>query len=91
MEEYVLSEEGLAPTRHINVGRLLKKGAFQEYGPEEAKRKCERMVSARPESMWALIEEVKRRWGGPKAYFRRDVGLSDEQIQRLREVLTVEE
>ncbi|KAF2264988.1 hypothetical protein CC78DRAFT_543757 [Lojkania enalia] len=88
-EEYTLSEKGLAPTRHINVERLLKKGAFQEYGPEEAKRKCERMIGAREESMRALIAEVDSRWGGAEGYFIDQVKLTEEEIKRLREVLTV--
>ncbi|KAF2653621.1 putative tyrosine-protein phosphatase [Lophiostoma macrostomum CBS 122681] len=89
IEEYALSEKGLAPTRHINVERLLKKGAFKEYGPEEAQRKCERMVGARPESMRALIEEVKRRWGGPEGYFKEHVRLTGEEIARLKTLLNV--
>ncbi|KAF2732874.1 putative tyrosine-protein phosphatase, partial [Polyplosphaeria fusca] len=83
--EYALSEVGLAPTRHVNVERLLGKGAFGEYGAEEARRRCERMVGAREESMRALIEEVERRWGGPEGYFLQDVGLSEEEVERLRE------
>jgi hypothetical protein len=88
--EYALSEAGLAPTRHINVERLLKKGAFEEYGPEEAKRKCERMVGARKESMEALVAEVERTWQGPEGYFEVEVGLSPGEIGRLREVFTEE-
>ncbi|KAJ4299459.1 hypothetical protein N0V90_004704 [Kalmusia sp. IMI 367209] len=75
VHEYTLSELGLAPTRHINVERLLKKGAFEEYGPEEAKRKCNRMVGAREESMKALVAEV---------------GLSEDEIKRLRGVFTAD-
>jgi hypothetical protein len=90
VEEYTLSEQGLAPTRHINIERLLKKGAFKEYGEAEARRKCERMVGARSESMWALIEEVERRWGGAEGYFLQDVGLSTVEAERLREVLCSE-
>ncbi|KAF2438277.1 putative tyrosine-protein phosphatase [Karstenula rhodostoma CBS 690.94] len=87
--EYALSEAGLAPTRHVNVERLLKKGAFQERGPEEARRKCERMVGARKESMEALIAEVERTWEGPEGYFDAEVGLSHGEVERLREVFTV--
>ncbi|KAF1849049.1 uncharacterized protein K460DRAFT_364958 [Cucurbitaria berberidis CBS 394.84] len=90
VHEYTLSEQGLAPTRHINVERLLKKGAFIEYGPEEARRKCERMIGARGESMEALLEEVGRRWGGAEGYFRDVVGLSEEEVRRVREVMTAE-
>jgi hypothetical protein len=93
--EYALSELGLAPTRDVNVERLLKKGAFVEYGVEEAKRKCERMVGARRESMEALLEEVERRWGGkgctgPEGYFMRVVGLSEEEVVRVKEVLSAD-
>ena len=70
--------------------RLLKKGAFKEYGAEEAKRKCERMVGARKESMEALLEEVGRRWGGAEGYFRGVVGLSEEEVRGVREVLTAD-
>ena len=90
VHEYTLSEQGLAATRHINVERLLKKGAFVEYGPEEARRKCERMVGARGESMEALLDEVGRRWGDAEGYFRHVVGLSEDEVQRVREVLTAE-
>ncbi|KAJ3548720.1 hypothetical protein NMY22_g1159 [Coprinellus aureogranulatus] len=89
--EYALSEQGLAPTRHIQVGRLLGKGAFKEHGEIEAKRKCERMIGAREESMWALLDEVDRRWGGAEGYFKQEVGLTEDQIKKLREILTVEE
>jgi protein tyrosine/serine phosphatase len=88
--EYALSEAGLAPTRHINVERLLKKGAFEEYGPEEAKRKCERMVGARRESMEALIAEVERIWGGPERYFEVEAGLSHGAVEHLRELFVEE-
>lgn len=89
-EEYSLSEAGLAPTRHINVQRLLKKGAFQEYGPDEARRKCERMVGARKESMEALIVEVGRRWSGAEGYFEEEVGLNTEDIKGLRKLFIEE-
>lgn len=90
VREYALSDQGLAPTRHINVERLLKKGAFKEHGPEEARRKCERMVGARAESMEALLNEVRRQWGGAEGYFSDIVGLSEHDVERLRKVFTVE-
>lgn len=88
--EYALSEAGLAPTRHINVERLLKKGAFQEYGPDEARRKCTRMVGARKESMHALLVKVKTKWGGAEGYFTREVGLSRDDLERLKSLFTEE-
>ncbi|KAF1950607.1 putative tyrosine-protein phosphatase [Byssothecium circinans] len=91
VREYVLSEAGLAPSRHVNVERLLKKGAFAEYGLEEARRKCERMVGARSESMEALLKEAVSRWGEDGiGYFQGVVGLTEEEIERLRGLMTVE-
>jgi protein tyrosine/serine phosphatase len=91
VRDYTMSEIGLAPTRHINVERLLKKGAFSEFGEVEARKKCERMVGARPESMEALLEEIERRWGGAEGYFLDAVGLSQEEVNELKRILTVEE
>lgn len=88
-KEYALSDQGLAPTRHVHVERLLSKGAFKEHGAEVAKRKCERMIGAREESMWALFAEVERRWGGAEGYFTQGVGLTGDEIKRLKELLIV--
>jgi protein tyrosine/serine phosphatase len=88
VREYTLSEVGLAPTRHINVERLLKKGAFKEFGEVEARKKCERMVSARAESMEALLEEVDKRWGGAEGYFLKVVGLTKQETESVRDILT---
>lgn len=90
VREYVMSEGALESTRHVNVERLLRKGAFKEYGEVEARRKCERMVGARRESMIGLMIEVERRWGGAEGYFREVVGLSEAEVQRVRELLTAD-
>lgn len=87
VHEYTLSEQGLAATRHLNIERLIKKGAFEEYGDAEARRKCERMVGARAESMEALVVEVKRKWEGAEGYFRDVVGLSALEISNLKDLL----
>lgn len=90
VDEYVLSQVGLAATRHANVERLLRKGAFSEYGETEARRRCERMIGARSESMEGLLVEVQRRWRGAEGYFLEVVGLSEGEMQRVREMLTAE-
>ena len=48
------------------------------------------MVGARKESMEALIVEVGKRWSGGEDYFTKEVGLSTEEIERLRKLLTEE-
>ena len=47
-----------------------------------------RMLGAREESMAALIAEVDRRWQGPEGYFKQLVGLGDNEIKHLRDVLS---
>lgn len=89
IKEYTLSDAGLAPTRHLNIERLLAKGAFKEYGPDEARRKCERMVGARAESASALADEVHDRWGKSDGYFKAVVGLTDLEIDQLKDLLIV--
>lgn len=66
------------------------KGAFAELGQVEAKRKCERMVGARRESIEGLLVEVERRWRGAEGYFRDVVGLTGDEVGRIREILTAE-
>jgi hypothetical protein len=90
VKEYALSEQGLAPTRHLNVERLMKKGAFADYGAEEARRKCERMVGAREESMEALLEAVKTGQDGVEGYFREVLGFGEGELEALRKLFTAE-
>ncbi len=47
------------------------------------------MVGARPESMLAMLEMVNKRWGGAEGYFKREVGLTDEEIEKFKRFMTV--
>jgi protein tyrosine/serine phosphatase len=84
--EYVLSDVALAPSRPAVVARLAKNPVFARPGGGGAAR-AERMVAARPESMRALLELLEERWGGAEAYVRDVVGLSADEIGRLKEVM----
>jgi hypothetical protein len=46
-------------------------------------------VAARPESMLAMLKILDERWGGAEAYIREVVGLSAEEVRRLKEVMVV--
>lgn len=46
------------------------------------------MLGAREGSVLALLEEVKRRWGGAEGFFRDVVGFSGEEIEGIRGVLS---
>jgi Tyrosine phosphatase family len=45
------------------------------------------MVGAREESMLAMLESVKIRWGSAEGYVRECCGLSEEEVEAVRRVL----
>lgn len=83
--EYALSEIGLAPSRPAAVARLMKSPVFAGEGGRE---RCERMIGARPESMLAMLKMVDARWGGASGYVKECCGLSDDEIDCVKAVLT---
>jgi hypothetical protein len=89
-EEYSLSDIGLRPTRDAAVERLMKSPVFAGAGGG-GRARAERMVGARPESMLAMLEMVNKKWGGAEGYFKTMAGLTDEDIQMVRRVLTIQE
>lgn len=89
-EEYSLSDIGLRPTRDKVVERLMKSPVFANAGGG-GKERAERMVGARKESMLAMLEMVEKKWGGAEGYARDACGLSEEEVERIRVLLTVKE
>lgn len=89
-EEYALSEIGLRPTRDKVVARLMKSPVFAGAGGG-GKARAERMVGARPESMLAMLEMVNRKWGSAEGYVRDACGLTDEQVRKVKQVLSYTE
>jgi protein tyrosine/serine phosphatase len=83
-EEYALTEAGLgAWTEHLVTAVVNQTGA-----PEEAAR---RMVGARKESMVGALKMLKEEFGGAKGYFRTQCGLEDEEVEKIKEYLVVNE
>jgi hypothetical protein len=61
-------------------------------GDEDGGRaRATRMIGARPESMLAMLEMVNRKWGGAEGYAKTMAGLTDEEIEKVRRVLTLKE
>jgi hypothetical protein len=50
--------------------------------------RAERMVGAREESMLAILEMVRRKWGTAEGYVKEVCGLTDEEVERVKRVLT---
>lgn len=91
-QEYALSQVGLERGRDGVVDRLMGNPKFREALGEgqEGRRKAERMVGAREESMRALLEMVEKRWGGAEGFVREVVRLADKYIEGARRAMRVE-
>lgn len=85
-EEYSLSDIGLRSIREGVVDRLMKSPVFARSGGGGRER-AERMVGARPESMLAMLEMVRVKWGGAEGYVRDACGLTDGEIEKVRGVM----
>ena len=55
---------------------------------DEVEKRAMRMVSARPETMFAMLDMVNERWGSAEGYVKMECGLTDDEIERVRKVLT---
>ncbi|KAG9242178.1 putative tyrosine-protein phosphatase [Calycina marina] len=87
-EEYALSQTGLAASRPAAIARLTKIAPI--FAGEGGRKRCERMVGARAESMIAMLEMVRGRWGSVEGYARNLCKLSKEDIDKVRQVLIAE-
>jgi len=67
---------------------LVKNPKFTAAFGDEVEKRAMRMVSARPETMLATLEMVSERWGSAEGYVKKECGLTDEEIGRVRKVLT---
>jgi len=94
--EYSLSTQGLELKRESVVNRLLKNPKFAEAvgTGEEGRRRAERMVGAREESMLAMLEMVESSWGNPaegvtgaEGFVLNVVGLTKEELEKVKENL----
>lgn len=83
-EEYSLTDLGLRDLKGLFSERLLKNAALA--GNEEGVRN---MIGSNKENMRATIEMVESRYGGAEGYVLGTVGLSREELERLRENLVV--
>lgn len=81
-EEYSWTDQGLAPLKPMFIERLLKNPALQ--GNREG---VMTMVSCKKETMVATLEMIERDFGSPEDYMKKQCGMSDEEVERLRKNL----
>ncbi|KIV99034.1 uncharacterized protein PV09_09261 [Verruconis gallopava] len=90
--EYALSEQGLAPTRAKTVARLRSNSKFAaSFDENELDYRAARMSGAREESMIAFLKAAQEKWNGADGYFRDVLGLDEQTLDRVREVMTTYE
>jgi protein tyrosine/serine phosphatase len=85
-EEYSLSDIVLRPTRDATVTRLLKSPVFAK---RDGKTRAQRMVGVRPGITIAMLEMVEKEYGSAEGYVKKMAGLTNEEIAKVRRVLTV--
>jgi hypothetical protein len=92
-DEYNLTELGLAGVRDEIVGRLMGSPLFKEHvarsggGEEECRKAALRMIGARKETMVAVLEMMRKEFGGAEKYMRDVCGLKVEEMEALKKNL----
>ncbi|KAF8471337.1 protein-tyrosine phosphatase-like protein, partial [Russula ochroleuca] len=80
--DYALTRVGRAPMRPLILSRLAREPLFAS-DPTAAHN----MLSSREETMQAFIEMLGERYGGVEEYVRRACGLTDQDINIIRQNL----
>jgi protein tyrosine/serine phosphatase len=89
-DEYNLTELGLAGVREEVVGRLMGSPVFKEHvarsggGEEEGRKAALRMIGARKETMLAVLEMLRKDFGGAETYMREVCGLKDGEMEAVK-------
>jgi protein tyrosine/serine phosphatase len=83
--EYALTEAGLGAWTELLVSTVMN---WSENIGEEGAR---RMVGAKKESMIGALKMLKVDYGGAEQYFKEQCGLSDDEIEKIKGYLIVNE
>ena len=81
-EEYALTQLGNASW----IDSLVQAIVTQTGSSEEDARW---MTGARKESMQAALEMLKNEFGGAEGYFTKSCGFSSEEVNQIKELLTI--
>lgn len=87
-EEYSLTEKGFEPSVKAHLaGKIVKDMGLDE----ENRAGIERLLSARKENMMATLEYIDTQFGGAEGYLKTQLGFGDEDVQRIKESLVMQE
>ena len=87
--EYTLTEVGLKELKPFFLERIMANETFQRPGGP-GRAGAERMVTCTRENMLATLEMMRREYGSAEGYVVDAGGLSKEDIEAIRRVMTVD-
>ncbi|EAU84322.2 hypothetical protein CC1G_01318 [Coprinopsis cinerea okayama7 len=83
-QDYALTRVGREPAREMIMKRLAKEPLFASNNEAALN-----MFTCRHETMMAVLKHIEERYGGAENYIKRYVGLSDEELETVRNNLLV--
>ena len=92
--EYALTNIGMAsviPGMQARLkARVLKAGLFDGDESAITQEMLDRMTSSREENLLAILDMIDSEWGGPDQYAREVLKLSNDDISRFKDSLSIE-
>lgn len=88
-EEYTLTEIGLKEQKPMFIERLMTNPAFSEPGGPGLEG-AQRMTTCTKENMLATLAMMRRNYGSAEEYVTKACGLSKEELEAIKKVMTVE-
>ncbi|KAK7436534.1 hypothetical protein VKT23_000384 [Stygiomarasmius scandens] len=84
VEEYTLTNIGLAPALPALTARFMQNDIYRENWDGVMN-----MGSARPATMISTLKMIREKYGGAEGYLKSRTSITDEDIQKLRDNLLV--
>ena len=82
MQDYLLSNYNILSVDKLTEGAT---GEKMEIPPEQLKL-FEALTKVHEEYLGAFFDEVDTHWGGTEGYLKNALGLTDEQLAKMREL-----
>jgi len=79
VEDYALTTAGLEPILPVLIARFQNIKAYRDNWEG-----VQKMSSSRPETMQMALDLIREQYGGAKAYLVNKAGLSEEDVEKIR-------
>ena len=92
-EEYALTEQGLGEVKERIAQHLLGTGGHGgeegQQRPKRTREQVERMMGSGRENLRAFLRWLDQEEGGAEGYLKTRIGLTEEEVEKLRRTLLV--